>query len=200
MSGLRRLTFTRSSSAISTAFRVTSAPVPAVVGMAMNGAERSVSGCAVADDLEIVVNWRVVREQRGDRLPRVDHAAAAERDDEVAPRARARCARPAPPARPWARARRGASSSGMPLLAQRLHERLGALAALRRGARARRARREAPALAEASFAEEDSRRAWRTRSSRAPAPTPPRSGKSAWYFTLRRGSAIMCSTLSRHVG
>ena len=37
---LRRLTFTRSSSASMTALRVTSAPVPAVVGIAMNGAER----------------------------------------------------------------------------------------------------------------------------------------------------------------
>jgi hypothetical protein len=47
ISGLRRLTFTCSSSAINTAFRVTSAPVPAVVGIAMNGAARLASGRAL---------------------------------------------------------------------------------------------------------------------------------------------------------
>ena len=44
--GLRRLTFTRASSTMSTALRVTSAPVPAVVGMAIVGTEGSASGRA----------------------------------------------------------------------------------------------------------------------------------------------------------
>ena len=40
ISGLRRLTFTLCSGDASTALRVTSAPVPAVVGSAAKGAER----------------------------------------------------------------------------------------------------------------------------------------------------------------
>ena len=44
MRGLRRLTLTRCSGEPSTALRVTSAPVPAVVGMAMKGALGLVSG------------------------------------------------------------------------------------------------------------------------------------------------------------
>jgi hypothetical protein len=44
MSGLRRLTFTLCSGEPSTALRVTSAPVPAVVGMAMKGRGGFASG------------------------------------------------------------------------------------------------------------------------------------------------------------
>ena len=42
MKGLRKLTFTRCFGDASTALRVTSAPVPAVVGIAMKGTEGSV--------------------------------------------------------------------------------------------------------------------------------------------------------------
>ena len=41
ISGLRRLTFWWLSGTVKTAFRVTSAPVPAVVGTAMNGRDRA---------------------------------------------------------------------------------------------------------------------------------------------------------------
>ena len=44
MSGLRRLAFTPCSGDASTAFFVTSEPVPAVVGTAMNGSDGRVSG------------------------------------------------------------------------------------------------------------------------------------------------------------
>ena len=45
ISGLRRLAFTRCSGEDSTALRVTSEPVPAVVGMATKGAEGRAIGC-----------------------------------------------------------------------------------------------------------------------------------------------------------
>ena len=44
MSGLRRLAFTPCSGDASTAFLVTSEPVPAVVGTATNGSDGRVSG------------------------------------------------------------------------------------------------------------------------------------------------------------
>ena len=46
MDGLRRLAFTRCAGDDSTAFRVTSLPVPAVVGTAMKGAAALGIGCA----------------------------------------------------------------------------------------------------------------------------------------------------------
>ena len=45
INGLRRLTFWWLSGTVRTAFRVTSAPVPAVVGTAMNGRDRAVMAC-----------------------------------------------------------------------------------------------------------------------------------------------------------
>ena len=56
----------------------------------------------------------------------------------------------------------------------------------------------APHLADATLAEEDARRRGEVEAQRARSHSAAASGKSAWYFTLRRGSAIHVSTLSRH--
>ena len=115
ISGLRRLAFTPCSGDASTAFFVTSEPVPAVVGMAMNGSERCAQRLSAADDLKVVERITAVRDQRRDRLRGVEGAAAAEADHEIAAglarrrrRPRARCRPSAPPRR------RSASSERRP--------------------------------------------------------------------------------------
>ena len=94
MCGLRRLAFTAVLGDASTALRVTSEPVPAVVGMATNGSDGRVSGWPRPIDLQVVERVAAVGDQRGDGLARVERAAAAEADHRVARRLARRAPRP----------------------------------------------------------------------------------------------------------
>ena len=83
MSGLRRLALSWCSGTASTALAVTSAPVPAVVGTATQGAAGRVIGRPDPDDLQVVQRVTAVAQQHGHGLAGVDDAAAADRDDRV---------------------------------------------------------------------------------------------------------------------
>ena len=82
--GLRRLTLTCCSRDSSTALRVTSDPVPAVVGMATNGKRRPFEGQPATDDFQVVERVAPVGGQGRDGLAGVERAAAAEGQDPVA--------------------------------------------------------------------------------------------------------------------
>ena len=77
MSGLRRLTLTRCSGEASTALRVTSEPVPAVVGIAMKRSRSFGERLAAANDLQVIEQLAVVGEHGGDGFACVQRAAAA---------------------------------------------------------------------------------------------------------------------------
>ena len=64
--------------------RVTSEPVPAVVGTAMQGAAGNGDGFTGADDFEIVFNHAGIGQHRRDGLGRVDYTTAAEAHDDLA--------------------------------------------------------------------------------------------------------------------
>ena len=81
--GLRRLALSRCSGTASTAFAVTSAPVPAVVGTATYGDGRARDRLAAPDQLDVVERVAAVAEQHGDGLAEVDDAAAADGHDQV---------------------------------------------------------------------------------------------------------------------
>ena len=68
----------------STALRVTSAPVPAVVGTAMKGREARSERPPAAHDFQVVERLTAVGRQRRDGLAAIDRAAAADRDHHVA--------------------------------------------------------------------------------------------------------------------
>ena len=161
------------------------------------------SGASFADDLEVVADRRVVGEQCGNRLAGVDHATAAERQDDVAPLA-PRERRALFHERDGRLGRDTKCRRADMLLAKLIDERLGASAPAFHDERARaHAGGELRRVVRASFAKDDSRRrgelevhatslsAWQL----------PAGGirKTARYFTLRRGSAIIGSTASRHV-
>ncbi len=82
--GLRRLAFTRCAGDANTALRVTSAPDPAVVGRAKNGAEGRVRGCPSSDNLQVIERLARISEQGGDGFAAIDGAAAADRDHRAA--------------------------------------------------------------------------------------------------------------------
>ena len=84
MSALRRLTFTRCSGECSTALRVTSAPVPAVVGTAMKGNGALTSRLPFANHFKVIERISRIRRQRRDGFAAVDDAAAANRNDALA--------------------------------------------------------------------------------------------------------------------
>ena len=192
ISGLRRLTLTRCSGEASTALRVTSAPVPAVVGTAMNGAEGRSSGLPRADHLQVVQRiaavgraarrwpcrrrWRCRRRSRSPRRsrPRAPRATPSRTSSTVgSPSPRSHAARHA--LRPAQRRppRRPVTTSARP-------------------ADLRRRRRHLPHRARP---EHDPRRR-REFESRIYQPSSP--GKTLAYFTLVRGSAIIGATASRH--
>ena len=84
MEALRRLAFTRCSGEPSTALRVTSEPVPAVVGTAMNGAGAFTERLPAADHFEISQRPAGIGEHGRQSLARIDGAAAADGNHQVA--------------------------------------------------------------------------------------------------------------------
>ena len=154
-----------------------------------------------ADNLEVLAKRCVIREQHCDRLARVDHTSATECQDDVAAlasRVRGALLHQRDCGLGADAERRGRNS----LPAKLTHEPLGAAALpfddKRAGAHASRELRR---VVDASLTEDDSRggreleahHLYRGISQR------PASGKTSRYFTPRRGSAIIGSTVSRHV-
>ena len=80
-----------------TALRVASLPVPAVVGTATNGHRRAGRRAGARQPLEVVPTLAPVRSRPGDRLGRVQHAAAADPEHDVDRRAPVRRRRPRRP-------------------------------------------------------------------------------------------------------
>src|ERR1039457_3352347 len=83
MDGLRRLALTRCSGLARTALRVTSLPVPAVVGMAMQGAAGGGGGGRGPMNSGEFKRLPRVGGEGGEGLGSVENAAAAEGDDEI---------------------------------------------------------------------------------------------------------------------
>ena len=84
MSGLRKLALTPCCVAPSTALRVTSLPVPAVVGAAMNGKRRGRKDATLSHHLEKLERLAAVGGNGGNRFAGINCAAPAERDDDIA--------------------------------------------------------------------------------------------------------------------
>jgi hypothetical protein len=147
-------------------------------------------------DLEVVERVAAVAEQRGDRLARVERAAAAEGDHLVAAGG-ARVGDGCADQRHRRLARDGEARGRQPCGDERGDERVGArrrAARHQQGPRPERAR-DPRHLRDGAGAEHDARRRGDLEGGGAHQPVS--SGNRFWYFTLVRGSAIMSATASR---